>query len=90
MMIIYRAVSVIGTASAELITGLIKPVNVTIRPAGKAKETAPIVNKFVSGEMSETYPKWIAVSGIVSINAPIVVARFDVTKLTIALGTFFL
>ena len=53
-------------------------------------ETAPSVSKLERGAMRDTYPKWMAVSGMVRIRAPAVVARLDVMKLIIALGTFFL
>jgi len=86
---IYRTAKVTGNAMIELISGLMNPKRAAINPIGKARETAPSVNKLVRGAIRETYPKCMAVKGIVSIRAPAVVARLDVIKLMTALGTRF-
>ena len=65
------------------------PIRAAINPIGKARETAPSVSKLVSGAIKDTYPKCMAVKGIVRIRAPVVVARLDVAKLMSALGTLF-
>ena len=86
----YLAASVTGDAMNIPNIGLISPNRAEIRPIGKISDTTPIVSKLVIGAIKDTYPKCIAVSGIVNIVAPIVVARLDVIKLMTALGSFFL
>jgi len=87
---IYRAAAVTGSAAIEPRKGLINPSIAAINPRGNARDTAARVSRLVSGAMSETYPKWIAVSGNVRISAPVVVAKLDIIKLTITFTGFFL
>jgi len=86
----YLASCVTGKAKIVPRTGLMNPSKAEINPIGNTSDTAPIVIKFVIGEIRETCPKCIAVSGIVKIIAPVVVVKLDTVKFTAAFGTVFL
>lgn len=89
MKMIYRAAYTTGSSKYVAIVGWIKPISVTISPTGNVNDTINNVSKFVIGAISETYPKCIIASGIVNINAPMVVAKLDVPYSIIVFGTAF-
>ncbi len=67
-----------------------KPKMTAISPAEKAKATAQVTSRFVSGAISETIPMRTAIMGNVKTEAPKVAEKFAIMNLTSFLTGFTL